>query len=123
MRRPRLGPTLAALALALLAAGLAAFVPRASAIDPFPTSGPGTLSSDHFMIHYSTNDQDSTCTNFITQQMAGDVLGMLERVYKLYTDPAPSGWGSRRASSSMSPAPRRHPLPLTSFSATTQSAE
>ncbi|TML98314.1 MAG: hypothetical protein E6G03_00485 [Actinobacteria bacterium] len=81
MRRPRLRPTLAALTLVFLASGLTAFVPRASAIDPFPINPVVTLSSDHFMVHYSGNDQDSTCTNFITQQSAGDLLGMFERAY------------------------------------------
>jgi hypothetical protein len=84
MRRPRLRPTLAALTLVLLAGALAAFVPRASATDPFPTSGVATLSSDHFMIHYSRADLDPTCTNFITQEQAGDLLGMFERAYTLY---------------------------------------
>ncbi len=93
MRRPRLGPTLAALALTLLAAGLAVSVPRASAIDPFPTTGVATLSSDHFTVHYSREDGDSTCGNFITQEKAGDVLGMAERVYSLYTSAPPNGWG------------------------------
>ncbi|HEY3018468.1 MAG TPA: hypothetical protein VGJ23_06530 [Gaiellaceae bacterium] len=93
MRRPRLGPTLAALALTLLAAGLAVSVPRASATDPFPTTGIATLSSDHFTVHYSRDDADSTCSNFITQEKAGDVLGMLERVYSLYTSAPPNGWG------------------------------
>lgn len=60
------------------------FVPRAAAIDPFPTTGVATLSSDHFMIHYSRNDADPTCTNFITQEQAGDLLGMFERAYTLF---------------------------------------
>ncbi|TML12725.1 MAG: hypothetical protein E6G33_13110 [Actinobacteria bacterium] len=51
----------------LLASALTVFVPRAAAIDPFPVSPVVTLSSDHFMVHYSGNDQDSTCTNFITR--------------------------------------------------------
>jgi hypothetical protein len=93
MRRPRLRPTLAALTLVLLASALAAFVPKASAIDPFPVPPVVTLSSDHFMIHFSGNDQDSTCTNFITQQQAGDLLAMFEHSYALYTStmgyPAP----------------------------------
>src|SRR5205823_7279355 len=79
MRPPRLRPTLAALTLSLLACGLTVFVPRASAIDPFPTTGVTTLSSDHFMVHYSRDDV--ACTNFITQEHAGDLLGMFERAY------------------------------------------
>ena len=68
MRRPRLGSTLAALALALLAAVLAVGVPRAAAIDPFPVDGIATLHSDHFMIHYSRVDKTTVCpTQFITQ--------------------------------------------------------
>lgn len=81
MRRPRLRPTLAALTLVLLSGALTAFVPRASA---FPINPIVTLSSDHFIVHFSGNDQDSTCTNFITQQQAGDLLGMFERAYTLY---------------------------------------
>jgi hypothetical protein len=84
MRRPRLGLTLAA----VVAAFLAVFVPSAAAVDPFPTTGVATLSSDHFMVHYSRNDTDTTCTNFITQEKAGDLLGLLERVYALY-----GSWG------------------------------
>jgi hypothetical protein len=84
MRRPR---TLAALALVLLAACLAVGVPSASAIDPFPTTGIATLASDHFMVHYSRNDGDSTCGNYITQERAGDILGMLERARSYYSDP------------------------------------
>jgi hypothetical protein len=84
MRRPRLGLTLAA----VVAACFAVFVPSAGAVDPFPSSGIATLSSDHFMLHYSRDDADTTCTNFITQEAAGDVLGMLERAYALY-----GSWG------------------------------
>jgi hypothetical protein len=83
MRRPRLRPTLAALTLILLAGGLAAFVPRATATDPFPTTGVATLSSDHFMVHYNRNDQD-TCKNFITQEQAGDLLAMFEEAYRQF---------------------------------------
>src|SRR5205814_2205233 len=81
MRRPR---TLAALALVLLAGGLAVGVPSASAIDPFPTVGVAILSSDNFTVHYSRNDLDSTCANYSTQEHAGDVLGMLERARSFY---------------------------------------
>jgi hypothetical protein len=88
MRRPRLGPTLAAVALFLLAACFALGVPRASAVDPFPTGGIATLSSPHFMVHYNRNDQDATCLDAITQAQAGDILGMFERAYTLY-----ASWG------------------------------
>lgn len=81
MRRPR---TLAALALVLLAAGLAVGVPSASAIDPFPTLGVTTLSNDNFTVHYSRDDTDTTCSNYLTQEHAGDVLGMLERARSFY---------------------------------------
>ena len=84
MRPPRLRPTLAALTLVLLAGALTAFVPRASATDPFPINPVVTLSSAHFTIHYSGNDQDSTCTNFITQQQAGDLLAMFEEAYRQF---------------------------------------
>jgi hypothetical protein len=72
-------------ALIALAASLAAGVPRAGA-DPYPTTGPVTLSSDHFTVHYT---RDVSCPGgAITQEKAGDVLGMAERAYALY-----SSWG------------------------------
>jgi hypothetical protein len=74
-------------ALIALAASLAVGVPRAVATDPFPTSGVATLSSDHFKIHFSRSE--SPCpTAAITQEQAGEILGMAERAYTLY-----SGWG------------------------------
>src|SRR5690242_13635414 len=82
--------TLAALALALL--GLAVGVPSASAIDPYPSPGIQTLSSAHFMVHYNRDDTDTTCGDAITGQTAGDILGMFEQAYALYTSwgyPAP----------------------------------
>jgi hypothetical protein len=86
MRRHPLRPTLAALTLVLLAGALTAFVPRASATDPFPIPPVVTLSSDNFVIHFSGNDQDSTCTNFITQEQAGDLLAMLEEARRQFHD-------------------------------------
>jgi hypothetical protein len=74
-------------ALIALAASLAAGVPRAAAIDPFPTTGIATLSSDHFQIHWS-RDVSPCPTATITQETAGEVLGMAERAYALY-----SSWG------------------------------
>jgi hypothetical protein len=65
---------------------LTAFVPHAAATDPFPTTGVVTLSSDHFMVHYSRNDQDPTCKNFITQEEAGDLLAMFEEAYRQFHD-------------------------------------
>jgi hypothetical protein len=79
--------TLAALALALL--GLAVGVPSASAIDPFPGGGVMTLANDNFTVHYNGNDADATCQNFITQQTAGDTLGMLDRARTFYAN---MGW-------------------------------
>jgi len=87
MRSPR---TFAALAFALL--GLAVGVPSASAIDPFPIGGVATLSSANFTVHYNANDHDPACPDFITQQDAGDLLGLLERARSFYTGmgyPAP----------------------------------
>jgi hypothetical protein len=74
-------------ALITLAASLAVGVPRAVAIDPFPTTGIATLSSDHFQIHWS-RDVAPCPTATISQERAGEVLGMAERAYALY-----SGWG------------------------------
>jgi hypothetical protein len=73
-------------ALVVLAASLAAGVPRAAAIDPFPTTGVATLSSDHFTIHFSRDV--SPCPGAaVSQEQAGEILGMAERAYALY-----SGW-------------------------------
>src|SRR5919201_417497 len=83
MRRPRLGPTLAALALIVLAAGLTVGVPRASATDPFPTSGVATLTGKHFEIHY-TRDEVHFPNAYITQERAGDILGMADRAYDYF---------------------------------------
>jgi hypothetical protein len=71
-------------ALIALAASLAAGVPRAAAIDPFPTSGVATLSSDHFQIHWS-RDVAPCPTATISQEKAGEILGMAERAYALYS--------------------------------------
>ena len=74
-------------ALVTLAASLAVGVPRAAAIDPFPTTGIATLSSDHFMIHFSRDV--SPCPGAaISQEQAGEILGMAERAYALY-----GSWG------------------------------
>jgi hypothetical protein len=89
MRRPRLRSTLAALCLALAATALGFCVPKASADDPFPNQGIATLSSDHFMVHYSRDDHSETCpTQYISQETAGDILGWAERAYSYYTS-----WG------------------------------
>jgi hypothetical protein len=70
-------------ALVTLAASLAVSVPRAAAIDPFPTTGVATLSSAHFVVHYW---RDGSCPSAaITQEHAGEVLGMAERAYAFYT--------------------------------------
>jgi hypothetical protein len=74
-------------ALIALAASLAVGVPRAVAIDPFPTTGVVTLSSDNFTVHYS-RDEAPCPSAYITQEQAGEILGMAERAYTLY-----SGWG------------------------------
>jgi len=63
-------------ALIALAASLAVGVPRAAAIDPFPTTGVATLASDHFRIHFS-RDVAPCPTAAITQEQAGEILGMV----------------------------------------------
>jgi hypothetical protein len=73
--------------LALL--GLAVGVPSASATDPFPLDGIMTLSNANFTVHYNGNDRDITCENAITEQQAGDILGMLDRARTFY---AGMGW-------------------------------
>src|SRR5262249_39724170 len=79
--------TLAALALALL--GLAVAVPSASATDPFPSGGITSITNGNFTLHYNANDNDATCQNFISQQQAGDILGLLDRARSFY---ASMGW-------------------------------
>src|SRR5512133_910769 len=79
--------TLAALALALL--GLAVGVPSASAIDPFPIDGIVTLSNDNFTVHYNGNDATVNCENYITEEHAGTILGMLDRARTFYAN---MGW-------------------------------
>jgi hypothetical protein len=74
-------------ALLALAASLAVGVPRGAATDPFPDTGVATLSSDHFQVHYS-RDVAPCPTAAISQEKAGEILGMAERAYALY-----SGWG------------------------------
>src|SRR5689334_14791136 len=69
--------TLAALAFALL--GLAVGVPSASAIDPFPVTRHMTLSNANFTVHYHGDAGHATCTTSITEEHAGDLLGMLDR--------------------------------------------
>jgi len=89
MRRLRPGSTLAVILLALVAAGLAIGVPRASAVDPFPVTGITTVQSDHFMVHYTRQDQSQICpSQSITQETAGDILGWAERAYSDY-----ASWG------------------------------
>ena len=50
---------------------------------PFPTGGVATLASDHFTVHYF---RELGCPSAaITQENAGDVLGMAERAYSFYS--------------------------------------
>src|SRR5436190_4394954 len=84
MRSPR---TVAALAFALL--GLAVGVPSASAIDPFPIDGIVTLSNDNFTVHYNGDDSTTNCDNYITEEHAGTILGMLDRARTFYAN---MGW-------------------------------
>jgi hypothetical protein len=75
------------MALFVLAASLAAGVPSAKAIDPFPTTGVVTLSSQYFMIHWS-RDKAPCPLATITQEQAGEILGMADRAYKFYSGEA-----------------------------------
>jgi hypothetical protein len=71
------------LAAVVLAASLATGVPQAAAIDPFPVSGVVTLSSQHFMAHFS---RETPCEGAaITQEQAGEILGLADRAYNAYT--------------------------------------
>jgi hypothetical protein len=81
MRRLR---TLAALALGLLT--LAVGIPSASATDPFPLDGAMMMSNANFTVHFNGNDRDTACGSAITQETAGDILGMLDRARKFYND-------------------------------------
>src|SRR3954453_2571669 len=77
--------TLAALAFALL--GLAFGVPSPPATDPYPIDGIVSLSNDNFTVHY--NGGGSSCGNYITEEHAGTILGMLDRARSFY---AGMGW-------------------------------
>jgi hypothetical protein len=91
--------TLAALALGLLT--LVVGVPSASAIDPFPLDGAMTMSNANFTVHFNGNDRDTACGSAITQETAGDILGMLDRARTYFHDtmgigfpyPTPDGGG------------------------------
>ncbi|HSC73147.1 MAG TPA: hypothetical protein VLB89_03195 [Gaiellaceae bacterium] len=78
---------LAALGLMLL--GLTVVVPSASATDPFPIDGIVTLSNANFTVHYNGGDTSANCPNHITEEKAGDILGMLDRARTFY---AGMGW-------------------------------
>jgi hypothetical protein len=81
--------SLPALVLASLCIALSAGVPSAVASDPFPVYAVASLSSTHFTVYWDRNNVDQFCPKaYITQEQAGDVLGMLERAYSLY-----SSWG------------------------------
>jgi hypothetical protein len=78
-----------ALVLVVFASALAVAVPRAAVGDTFPNQGIATLSSAHFTVYYNRDNLDPLCPRgYITQETAGDVLGMAERAYSLYTS-----WG------------------------------
>src|SRR5690348_10456713 len=77
----------AALALTLL--GLTVLVPSASATDPFPLDGITSLSNANFTVHFNGNDRDTSCENFISEENAGDILGMLDRARTVYSS---MGW-------------------------------
>src|SRR5919197_1480598 len=92
-RASRLRLAVAPFALAFLAGSLAVGVPRAGATDPFPTGGVATLTGKHFEVHY-TRDGAHFPDAYITQERAGDVLGMADRAYDYfrslgYTAPVP----------------------------------
>jgi hypothetical protein len=82
----------ALLALALGLTTLAVGVPSASAIDPFPVVRHATLSNANFTVHYNGDDGDTTCPSFITEERAGDILGMLDRARTFYTVTMGLGW-------------------------------
>jgi hypothetical protein len=79
----------ALVALALGLVTLAVGVPSASAIDPFPIDGIMTLSNDNFTVHYDGNDE-SVCEDFITEEQAGDIAGMLDRARTFYSTTRPT---------------------------------
>jgi hypothetical protein len=87
MFRPRL-LSAAVVLCALVAFALAAAVPRASAVEPFPTL-PKTMLTDHFAIHYTSDPLDPA---YVTQTQVTDLAGWAERAYALYVSwgyPAP----------------------------------
>jgi hypothetical protein len=76
-----------ALVLVAFATVLTVGVPRAHATQPFPDTSPATLDSQHFRVYFNRDDKNYAKA-YITQERAGEVLGMAERAYALY-----SGWG------------------------------
>jgi hypothetical protein len=42
------------------------------------------LSNDYFTVHYDGDDTNLTCHDFITEEDAGDIAGMLDRARKFY---------------------------------------
>ncbi len=81
-------------ACAAFAAALAIAVPRASAVETFPT-GAVTMLTDHFAIVYASNPGDAA---YITQPQVANIAGWAERAYALYTSwgyPAPPTVGGR----------------------------
>jgi len=84
---------------ALIAIALAVAVPRASAVEPFPT-GQKTFLTDHFAIVYQTYPDLAVNPAYITEQQATDLGGWAERAYALYkswgyTPPTPAGPSGR----------------------------
>ncbi len=76
-----------AFVLASLTAALTVGVPRAQATQPFPDTGIATLDSQHFRVYYN-RDTQNYAKAYISQEKAGEVLGMAERAYSLF-----SSWG------------------------------
>src|SRR5437588_1605046 len=73
-----------AFVLVSFAAALSLGVPRAEATQPFPDTGPAWLDSQHFRVYYNRDDANYAKA-YITQEKAGEVLGMAERAYALYS--------------------------------------
>ena len=95
-----------AVVLVSFAVALSVGVPHAAATQPFPDTSPATLDSQHFRVYYNRDDTNYAKA-YITQEKAGEVLGMAERAYALYTS-----WGLATPSPQSLPPDSKSLIPI-----------
>jgi hypothetical protein len=95
-----------AFVLAAFAVSLAVGVPRAAATQPFPDTGIATLDSQHFRVYYN-RDNVGYPKAYISQEQAGEVLGMAERAYELY-----KSWGLTEPDAQALPPDSKSLIPI-----------